>query len=258
MHYLEKIFQIPLTLPPLDTVRYGRFVDDLLAAVGVEPVESPPAPVGDLLQEIFAASDGAVGTDATEAPGLTSARIRPFPADGAVLPAPPRTELANTLRLDPAEQSFLKLLGPPLISSPRSIKRLLNSYNLILAIEGPQGRPAVLGPVDAGGGRLVFPHRAALTILAVVIAFPEAAPGFAVHLHRAAAAKRWTDLLAEARFLGRGAEAIVDALDALTDAAATLDMALPELVGDWHPWIVKAGRLSFETGRVVVRLGDRG
>jgi hypothetical protein len=29
-----------------------------------------------------------------------------------------------------------------------------------------------------------------------------------------------------------------------------------ERVGDWHPWVVKAGRLSFETGRVVVRLGD--
>ena len=62
--------------------------------------------------------------------------------------------------------------------------------------------------------------------------------------------------MAEARALGEDVTQVAQALTELTTRAAGAGLLVPERVGDWHPWVVKAGRLSFETGRVVVRLGD--
>ena len=157
----------------------------------------------------------------------------------------------DPLLLDDAERAFLKLLGPPLLTSPRSTKRLLNSYGLLLSLEGSEGRQAMLRPTADDGPP---PHRAALTLLATVIARPDASPAFFRHLHEATPGKPWRELLdLERSRLGR--VDLVEVLDQLTEAAATAGQPLPTTVGGFQPWVVKAGRLSFQTGREVVRLG---
>jgi hypothetical protein len=47
---------------------------------------------------------------------------------------------------------------------------------------------------------------------------------------------------------------LVDALEQLTTTAAEAGLPLPEPLDVWAEWVVPVGRLSFETGRVVVTL----
>jgi hypothetical protein len=251
LHYLEKIFQIPFTLSPLDTSRYEQFVDGLLArpAGSSEPAGPRGAPA--------AAGGAAVDAETRAEPssrdlsqtGLT-ARFEPRSDLTLHLAAPPRSEQVDPLLLDEAERAFLKLLGPPLMTSPRSTKRLVNSYGLLLSLEGPEGRQAMLVPTDDGPP----PHRAALTLLATVIARPDASPAFFRHLHEATPAKPWPEFLdLERSRLGR--VDLVEVLDQLGEAATSAGLPLPAAVGGFRPWVVKVGRLSFQTGREVVRLG---
>lgn len=72
----------------------------------------------------------------------------------------------------------MRLLGPPLISTPRAVKRLTNSYSLLTATH----RQTHVNPnrddaSDALDG-------AAMMLLAAVIGYPELGPALFVHLHR--------------------------------------------------------------------------
>jgi hypothetical protein len=251
LHYLEKIFQIPFTLSPLDTTRYGRFVDGLLARPTGSSGPTGPGPA--------AAAGAALDAEARTESSSTvrretspTARFEPRADLAPRLSAPPRNDQVDPLLLDDEERAFLKLLGPPLLTSPRSTKRLLNSYGLLLSLEGHEGRLAMLRPTDDDDGPP--PHRAALTLLATVIARPDASPAFFRHLHEATPGKPWRELLdLERSRLGR--VDLVEVLDQLTEAAASAGRPLPATVGGFRPWVVKAGRLSFQTGREVVRLG---
>jgi hypothetical protein len=55
--------------------------------------------------------------------------------DSAIdLPAAPVIQRIDPLALDDDELTLIRLLGPPLITTPRSVKRLANSYGLLSAI----------------------------------------------------------------------------------------------------------------------------
>jgi hypothetical protein len=92
-----------------------------------------------------------------------------------------------------------------------------------------------------------------LALLAAVIARPDAAPAFFRHLHEADPAKPWAQFLEEEDIRLGGAD-LASALAHLTRAATAARQPLPETVADFQPWVVKTGRLSFQTGREVVRL----
>jgi hypothetical protein len=256
LHYLEKIFQVPFTLSPLDTTRYERFVDRLLARPEPPGPPGPRPPV-----EPVARGGAADGGDARASRSVAAptARWHVIPrTDVPVrLPGAPRTEQIDPLLLEDVEREFIKLLGPPLLTSPRSTKRLLNSYGLLLSLEGPEGRRAIVvaptGPAGAAPSAPVPPCRAALALLAAVIGRPDAAPAFFRHLHDAEPAKTWLQFLDEEDIRLGGAD-LASALGHLTRAAAAAGQPLPETVGDFQSWVVKTGRLSFQTGREVVRL----
>jgi hypothetical protein len=174
------------------------------------------------------------------------------------LPTPPSAQQLDPLLLHADEQAFLKLLGPPLITTPRSAKRVLNSYGLLLALEGRERRQVLIGPTEASGGRNIRPHRAVLTLLAIVVGAPDDAPEFFRLLDATATATpdlEWTAFLARRR---GSISALVTKLESLTERAAELEdgRGLPDRLSDWKPWVVPCGRLSFATGRVVVRLGS--
>jgi hypothetical protein len=258
LHYLEKIFQVPFTLSPLDTPRYERFVDGLLA----RPAPPKPPDARPPVEPVARAGGTADGRHAP-ASGRVAAPTTPWHviprADVPVrLPGAPRTEQIDPLLLEDVEHEFVKLLGPPLLTSPRSTKRLLNSYGLLLSLEGPDGRRAiVVAPPAPADGQAepasVPPCRAALALLAAVIARPDAAPAFFRHLHEADPAKPWAQFLEEEDIRLGGAD-LASALAHLTRAATAARQPLPETVADFQPWVVKTGRLSFQTGREVVRL----
>ncbi len=251
LHYLEKIFQVPFTLAPLDTERYQRFVDDLLRPI-TATAPPPATPAADpSRQRPEPPVDVPAPRAAPPAAGGASRDVRPLAEWPLRLPAGQRSEQVDPLRLDASEQSFIRLLGPPLITSPRATKRLLNSYGLLLSLQGLAGRQAML-TVESGNDAPAF--RAALTLLATVIARPDASPDFFRHLHGAPAGKSWLQFLEEEE-VRLGETDLVDALRTLTERAASAQQPLPAVVEGYRPWVVRAGRLSFQTGREVVRLG---
>jgi hypothetical protein len=129
---------------------------------------------------------------------------------------------------------------------------------------------------DSPKGR-TYAYRAAMTLLATVIAFPMLGPAWSVHLHSMAAKNpldRWSEVLAglvPVERDGRWRNAVESGLDAdradqwrrLVQAlqqararAREADLPLPERLAVWQPWIVPVGRLSFPTGSAVSALGD--
>ena len=261
MHYLEKIFQIPFTIAPLDRARYERYVDSLIApavpsaAMDEEPGSEATSAADAASPPMPSASTTSTGTARTDSAAGPALRPAPIPT----LPSPSTAQLVDPLVLHDDEARFVKLLGPPLVTTPRSAKRLLNSYGLLLAIEGQSGRDAMIATTD--DGREVRPHRAALTLLAAVVGCPDQAPTFFRRVFETASASptlAWTDFLDQRE--GHDDDALVEALVDVTRRGLDAEppMPLPTSLSDWGPWVVPCGRLSFQTGHVVVRLGTAG
>jgi WD40 repeat protein len=235
VQYLEKIFQVVLTLPPLDIGGYQRMLRGLVGTRSDDPAPTPmadsppdPRPVG-------------AATAAAEPIGHANAHHKD-------LPKPRVIDRVDPFALDPDEIRLLDLLGPPdLIGTPRQVKRLANSYGLLTALRRPH-RAADLAPrAAAGTDGSCYPYRAGLVLLAALVRFPELGPNLLTDLYRAAAVdptRAWTDFLA-------GAGQVGEALLAVADKAAAHGVPLPEPIGVWAEWIVPVGRLSFPAGRVV-------
>ncbi|MAS42993.1 MAG: hypothetical protein CML43_07560 [Rhodobacteraceae bacterium] len=166
--YLEKIFQAPFRLRPLDFGEgggYARLVDDLLG--------EPASEEGDGAQ----AGDPPVqGGDAPSAPAAS-------PASGGLTvhdlapPPPPETATAlyARLRLTRAERDAICALGPVIGASPRKVKRFVNLYRLMRARRRGAELEAFLG-----NGEGPAPFRMALLWLAIETGLgPEAVRRFA-------------------------------------------------------------------------------
>jgi hypothetical protein len=262
MQYLEKIFQIPFTLPPVDRAGYTTLVDALTDPT-MDAGRSAP-------------------TDAATNPALSAIAAPPSAgpsaADGPTQPRPlpsvPVVERFDPLALTEDERRMLTLLGPPLVTTPRSVKRLVNSYGLLNALRGSQ-HVEDLREITHSTGSPYFPYRSAMTLLATLIAFPSLSPTLFVHLHRAGSnpqSSAWTQFLKQAEpqltddswssdLVGSLTTVdaqrwiqLVDALQQLTTNAADAGLPLPEPMDVWADWVVPVGRLSFETGRAVVAL----
>jgi KAP-like P-loop domain-containing protein len=229
--YLEKIFQVVLTLPSLDTAGYQRMLRGL---VGTRADEDPaPLP--------FGASE----TPAAVPPVPLSPKAPPAggASVGVSLPRPREVDRVDPFALHPDEIRLLDLVGPPhLIATPRQAKRLANSYGLLTALR----EPVRSADLDKGPG--YYPYRAGLVLLAVLVAQPADGTDFLKVLKAAAAANpggSWTDFLT-----GRADDAPATALLEITRTAAGHDLALPEPLCAWSEWIVPVGRLSFPAGSV--------
>jgi hypothetical protein len=260
MQYLEKIFQIPFTLPPVNQTGYTTMVKALTAS-------APGAAVG---------RAGSFPSDApvAAAPGPTAAGTaqgRPLP-----LPAAPVVERFDPLALTDDERQLMALLGPPLVTTPRSIKRLVNSYGLLNALRGSQHEKDLQAARHDGTGSTYYPYRAAIALLGILIAFPGLSPAFFPRLSQASSEPgscRWPEFLKRicpkritdgwsSELLGTLTtetealcwEKLAGALEKLTTEAAAAGLSLPEPLEAWAQWVMPVGRLSFETGRSVIAL----
>jgi KAP family P-loop domain len=277
-HYLEKIFQVVLTLPPLDTSGYQRL---LRSVVGTRDDRPPPPPAA--ISAGPAAGAPPAGSGSTgEAPAGPTAR-----ADGqtvvlsARLPAGRVIERVDPLTLEPDELALLDLLGPPLlVATPRAVKRLANSYGLLTALRREHRAADLSAQPGTVTDRAVsrkhetayYPYRAGMVLLAALVAFPALGPALFLYLHHAAAAtpgQRWEDFLDSlAPVRGPGGwhnpadpemtpvqaqqwQALLDGLRHASRTAARHHLPLPEPLSAWLQWVIPVGRLSFPTGRIV-------
>ena len=286
VQYLEKIFQVVLTLPPLAIGGYVTLVDSLInprdetsrTGDGQRLPEAAPAVpgtgrhTGDGIQPEGQQEDADLGTGivALPAPRILQPEGQQEDADlgtGIVdLPAPRIVERSDPLAFSGDEQRLLHLLGPPMITTPRAAKRLANSYGLLAALRS--GDLADRRDGDHPG------YRAAMVLLATLIGYPELGPDLFPYIHEHAAADPaapWAQLVRDLQPHHEGGtwhNAVRGGLDqaqaqqweSLTRALCRIeeqagkDLPLPCRLGSWGHWVEPVGRLSFPTGRVVSTL----
>jgi len=271
--YLEKIFQIALTLAPMEHDGYQRMMDDL---VGVQDVPTRE-PNHDADQAALQPHSDPSVSDSTS----TLSSPPPPDRERISLDSLRTVDRIDPLALTADEHKLIGLLGPPLISAPRAVKRLANSYGLLVAISthaglGSGDRPQ-LRPVPDVDHKQAYPYRASMVLLAAVIGFPMLGPTFFPDLYRTARqtpAETWNTYLHDLR-PERSAQgwanrieptmtsarknhwnAFLDALEGIENRASRAGLPLPQRLDIWAQWVVPVGRLSFPTGIAVSRLAE--
>ena len=268
VQYLEKIFQVVLTLPPLAPDGYVRLVDSLInpqeetSRTEAGYVGDGPQPPPSGTPRPASPETGRHAGDAAVADG------QPADAGPVDLPAPRIVERSDPLAFSGDEQRLLHMLGPPLITTPRAAKRLANSYGLLAALRSTD----LAGSRDGDHPG----YRAAMVLLATLIGYPELGPDLFPHIHECAAADptaAWPQLVrglqpghdgATWRNAVRGGmdktqaqqwESLTRALCHIEEQAGEQSLLLPGMLATWGQWVQPVGRLSFPTGRVVSALG---
>ena len=161
--YLEKIFQIPFRLAPLDINARARFVEGLLepettqALVGVSDVadtvgptsgQEPAAslsPVDRSEINVLSSEEPTVDdSPASSEQGMQLAESAGHATPATAQPSSPLSSEAvdlnpASLRFTEQEARFLEELLPLLETSPRVIKRYINIYRLIKSVAGISG-----------------------------------------------------------------------------------------------------------------------
>jgi hypothetical protein len=162
--YLEKIFQIPLTLPGMGPDAYGRLIASLAPTTDA-PAAPPSTPTTPSRR---AASP--------ESPGGTRAPTRALLEVQVGSAAHGQGE--HTIDLTRDEVAFAQQLGG-LVDTPRGAKRLMNIYRLIRATQHVGSRSRFLG-ADGEPGE----YYAVLSLLAVAAGFPTLADRVLVALEQ--------------------------------------------------------------------------
>jgi uncharacterized membrane protein (UPF0136 family) len=185
LEYLEKIFQLPLTLPAMETGGeeggFRRLVQSLAPMARPTSSEATPGKPAPTRRP-----------SAAEQPAArrTPARVLIEVQEGSAASG----EGGTALDLTTPEVEFAQRLGP-LVTTPRAAKRLLNTYRFIRATQHVGSRSRFLGS-DGGPGE----YPALLTLLAVAAGYPSLADPFLVALEQTAdmdAVSTWPDFLAE-------------------------------------------------------------
>ena len=256
--YLEKIFQVPFTIPRVDDVGFEKLIGEHLEshsgrAARLErergdgadrdasaKVSPPPSEEEAPKRETNKSSAKAPARNKAPA---DSAEARDAPADGAT------ATLATSFVIEDDEQPFAHRLWT-LFRTPRSIKRFANIYRLLRAKVPAADYADFVAPRREAGHRAVFTLVAANTVC----------PRVTSALLRALA---WPDVLGEAR--PKTWPEVVAALDDSTGAfrqalaldaeqCAELKRLLPVLkhvardvptdLAVWRHWAPRVGRFS--------------
>ncbi|HET6288070.1 MAG TPA: P-loop NTPase fold protein [Amycolatopsis sp.] len=157
--YLEKIFQVPFTLSPMDDPAFAGLVRGL-ADTEVQVASPSPMPAGPDQATGDRSPAGADSPPRAEAP-------RPSSEQSTIDLRPPRLVIST------AELDFLPTLAS-LVRSPRAAKRLLNLYRLLRARFAGEDLADFLSDGDREA-----PFRAVLVLLAIHVGHPEAVSWFA-------------------------------------------------------------------------------
>ncbi len=225
--YLEKIFQIPFTLAPVDERGFAKLIGANLPFEEPEPPKTPdPAPAPTVVPPPARVS----GSSLESAP-------ESVPPGGATPPESPPAPVDITRRFVIArheQEALLPLHG--FIGTPRATKRFINVYRLLRAsVEESQFRAF-----------LATEHRVVQVLLAVTIGYPRTGALLLRELLTEPHPGRetWEQFLGrfEARPLAKRADEaerarLVYALHALK--------GLPPEISPYRRWARRVGRFSF-------------
>jgi len=278
-NYLEKIFQIPYTLPKMEPAGYGRLVESLVPVkpesgqagaanvrvrtpaaagaaassagagheAGVSPGEAPP-------------NDGAPSRNASET--VPAGPTRPVPLPVATAPTTQREEIEPaSLEIEEVELAFMRQLAP-LIDTPRSAKRLVNIYRLLrVSLTKWQLRMFV----DPRGDHNEY--QPAMTLLAMMTGFPaQAADVFPAILEQRTTTS-WWEFVGDLRPVGPDAEGMfrnsvrddlseddVETWNRMCDGLEQLRSSTTrQTIKAFASWVQPVARFSFRPGREIQR-----
>ncbi len=142
LDYLEKIFQIPYSLRPMDEVGIKKLLDNLL--------------IKDLLIE-KTEKENTIQTDTLKTVSATNSQDQDSKEE--VITTSPIFK-GKKLQITKAEKDYIHELAPILNKSPRAIKRFINTYRIVrVHQEGPEN---------------IDEYQGTLLLLAIMIGFPNA------------------------------------------------------------------------------------
>jgi hypothetical protein len=256
-NYLEKIFQIPFTLEPMNEAGFGQLLGSLVTVRAAIPAVAPVPPQG--------GTPTPPETDEAEETETGSGLDEQWLDDESPEEEEPDEQGDDDAGLDPpgleVEAWELKYLSglAPLIGSPRMAKRFANVYRFI--------RASLAGPAlekFSGTDQQPGEFRAVGLLLALLTGFP----GEAVELFRrlladpAAANQGWPDFVrrvagdpaashpaADGGTLpARRWERLLAALEQVENGAGVAREMEP-----YRAWAPRVARFSFQTGQILAR-----
>jgi hypothetical protein len=168
--YLEKIFQIPFWLRPLDGASSRRLLEALTVSRGrsdgAERAGNRSAKESRSGADEKSEPSGSPHVEHMEAAQVSMERVPGVRADQTVSPA----SSLEALRFEQHEQRFILELAPYVGRSPRQAKRFLNVYRIIKA-GCPEAERGDFVVAEGQGGS----YRAAVTLLALTTGAPHLA-----------------------------------------------------------------------------------
>jgi hypothetical protein len=227
LDYLEKIFQIPFWLPPMDEQASRNMIADLV-----------PRPKTDTAAEV---EKTAAPADASQMPSSSDGGANAEPADqpGA---ATTSTGRAEPLLIESEERSFMLSLAEAVGKSPRRLKRFVNTYRILKGSIDALARETFV--VDGGRSG---DYRAAMTLLGLVTGAPRSSLPVLQRLAEQSDEQKLDAFITAVETLPVGdersyANAALRAYQvAIADQQAT--------VRDLRQWIPEVTRFSFRSGR---------
>jgi WD40 repeat protein len=129
LDYLDKIFQIPFAVPPMSPAHAARLLTSLVGQEQAESDDGPPEPsaAASPSEPFPVPARAAVRDGRPDRDSPTSPEDRPIPARPNDRGEPGRRA---GLILRAPERQFIARLGP-LLTTPRSAKKLVNLYRLV-------------------------------------------------------------------------------------------------------------------------------
>jgi peptidoglycan hydrolase-like protein with peptidoglycan-binding domain len=225
-HYLEKIFQFSVTLPPMTAAGYARIIRSLFPQVSAPwATASSGGSPGTLRRSapetVPNASAAPEESPQVGSPGRQSPR-QATPAEKPAGTGEPVVELIpSDLEITEAEMAFMERLAP-LIDTPRLAKRLANTYRLLRATYGEQ---QVLERQS---------YEAILLLIGVMVGFPRQTPDLIRSLRAANPSTTWPEFIA-------GADGTPDRL-----AAILQSLDVEELISMFQVWVDAVAAFSFQ------------
>jgi hypothetical protein len=162
--YLEKIFQIPIWMKPIDSRQRTTLVKSLLGATAAPPSRGVAAQHAAQEQQRLLQPDAGQDTAAA--------------SDGFQAIVKKALERPDPLRITPEEAQFVDEVGALLSDKPRALKRFVNTYRLLKASlsEIDQKTFVTVKPSS--------PHKVCIAQLALFTGQPQLAPKLVASLQR--------------------------------------------------------------------------
>lgn len=273
-NYLEKIFQIPFTLRPMEEAGFASLVETLLPVddTGVEepsPAPPPPAPMprdqteqgigeaaGLSLEKSLPDPPAEHEEEEEEDGDFDEEEIEDEVEDVPALPPNPQG-----LTVDARERDLIQRLHP-LIASPRALKRFTNVYRFLRVQQRGADLQRFRGTNDRPGE-----FEVAAVLLAALVGYPAEASHLLHHVlvnpgqpwWELVEAGKWTRLhgtgeAADAEEATAGVMRRRQSRPALRDVLLELRAGVPlegHAPGTFTRWTREVARFSFQSGRIL-------